>query len=312
MRNRWTGAFIAILLGAAATATTITARPSTDARLSTALKTTLSLPKGRDAANARGDTRAGRGGQGRGAAAAARPDRIAGHPNLNGIWQAINTANWNLEGHSASATAFWQLGAMFAIPPGQSVIVDNNGKIPYKPEGLKKRQENQAGWPKSDPEARCYMAGLPRATYMPYPFQIIQGEKDILFVYEYAGANRVVHMTNHTEAPVDSWMGWSNGKWEGDTLIIDVNGFNDESWFDRAGNHHSDALVVTERYSLASDGNHLNYEARIEDPKTFTRPWTIRMPLYRRLETNVQLLEYKCVEFSEELLYGDLKKKSSK
>jgi hypothetical protein len=247
---------------------------------------------------------------GRGRAQAARPDRIAGHPNLNGIWQAINTANWNLEDHSASATAFWQLGAMFAVPPGQSVIVDNNGAIPYTPEGLKKRKENQAGWPKSDPEARCYMPGLPRATYMPYPFQIVQGEKDILFVYEYAGATRTVHMINHTEAPVDSWMGWSNGKWDGDALVVEVNGFNDLSWFDRAGNHHSDALTVTERYSLAA-GGHLNYEARIEDPKTFTRPWTIRMPLYRRLEPNVQLLEYKCVEFSEELLYGDLKKKTS-
>ena len=272
MRNRLADAFIAIVLGSAATLTITAQQP----------------------------------------APAARPDRIAGRPNLNGLWQAINTANWNLESHSASATAFWQLGAMFAMPAGQSVIVDNNGAIPYTPEGLKKRQENQAGWPKSDPEAKCYMAGLPRATYMPYPFQIVQGEKDILFIYEYAGATRSVHMTNHSEAPVDSWMGWSNGKWDGDTLVIEVRGFNDLSWFDRAGNHHSDALAVTERYSLGPGGNHLNYEARIEDPKTFTRPWTIRMPLYRRLETNAQLLGYNCVEFSEELLYGEVKKKPSR
>jgi hypothetical protein len=232
---------------------------------------------------------------------------------LNGIYQAINTANWNLEDHSASATAFWQLGAMFAIPAGQSVITDNNGTIPYTPAGLKKRTENQAGWPKADPEAKCYMPGLPRANYMPYPFQIVQGNKDILFVYEYASSNRIVHMSNHTEAPVDSWMGWSNGKWDGDTLVIEAKGFNDLSWFDRAGNHHSDALTVTERYSImpGSGGNILNYTARIEDPKTFTRAWTIAMPLYRRVEPNVQLLEYKCVEFSEELLYGDLKKKTS-
>src|ERR1051326_2542328 len=166
----------------------------------------------------------------RGAAPAARPDQIARPPTRTGIWQAINPANWNLEGHSAAATPFTQLGALYAIPPGQTVIVDNDGKIPYTPEGLKKRQQNLAGWPKSDPEARCYMAGLPRATYMPYPFQIVQGEKDILFVYEYAGANRAVHMINHTESPVDSWMGWSNGRWEGDTLVIEVKGFNDESW----------------------------------------------------------------------------------
>jgi len=286
MRNRFTDAFIAIVLGSVVTLPVMAQRAQQPAR---------------------------RGGAAAPAQAGAPTARtVRGRPNLNGIWQAINTANWNLEGHSASATAFWQLGALFAVPAGQSVIVDNNGTIPYTPEGLKKRQENQAGWPKSDPEAKCYMAGLPRATYMPYPFQIVQGEKDILFIYEYAGANRSVHMTNHTEAPVDTWMGWSNGKWDGDTLVIEVRGFNDLSWFDRAGNHHSDALTVTERYSLAPGGNNLNYEARIEDPKTFTRPWTIRMPLYRRLETNVQLLEYKCVEFSEELLYGDVKKKPSK
>jgi hypothetical protein len=262
-------------------------------------------------------------GQGRGAAApaapgqarpAARPARIAGRPNLNGIWQAIGTAHWNLEDHSASAAPvyagtnlpFWQLGALYAVPAGQSVI--EGGTIPYLPAGLKQREENMKGWPKSDPEAKCYMPGIPRATYMPYPFQIVQGQRDILFVYEYASSNRIVHMSNHTEAPVDSWMGWSNGKWDGDTLVIEVNGFNDQTWFDRAGNHHTEALKVTERYSLNGD-NHLNYEARIEDPKTFSRPWTIRMPLYRRLDTNVQLLEFKCVEFSEELLYGDLKKK---
>jgi hypothetical protein len=255
----------------------------------------------------------GQGGRGAGAAApaaqarpVARPARIAGKPNLNGIWQAIGTAHWNLEDHSASATPFWQLGALYAVPAGQSVV--EGGTIPYLPAGLKKREENMAGWPKSDPEAKCYMPGIPRATYMPYPFQIVQGQRDILFVYEFASSNRIVHMSNHTEAPVDSWMGWSNGKLDGDTLVIEVNGFNDQTWFDRAGNHHTEALKVTERYSLQGD-NVLNYEALIEDPKTFSRPWRIRMPLYRRLEPNVQLLEFKCVEFSEELLYGDLKKK---
>ena len=299
MRNRLTGAVIAIAMAGVVTLT-LTAQQG---RQGGAAPAPAAPAQGRGAAPA----------QGRGAAPAgvpARPggDRIAGRPNLNGIYQAINTANWNLEDHSASATAFWQLGAIGAIPAGQTVIVDNNGTIPYNPAGLKKRAENQAGWPKSDPEAKCYMPGLPRATYMPYPFQIVQGQKDILFVYEYASSNRIVHMSNHTEAPVDSWMGWSNGKWDGDTLVIDVRGFNDQSWFDRAGNHHTEALVVTERYSRQGQ-NHLQYEARIEDPKTFTRPWTIRMPLYRRTEPNVQLLEFKCVEFSEELLYGDLKKK---
>jgi len=300
MRNRFTGALVATAMAAAVTLS-VTAD---QARQGGAAPPPAPAP----AAPAQGRGAAAPA-QGRGAAAPARPARIAGKPNMNGIWQAINTANWNLEDHSASATAFWQLGAIGAIPAGQSVIVDNNGTIPYTPAGLKKRQENQAGWPKTDPEAKCYMPGLPRANYMNFPYQIVQGQKDILFVYEYATSNRIVHMSNHTEAPVDSWMGWSNGKWEGDTLVIEAKGFNDLSWFDRAGNHHSDALTVIERYTMAGD-NVLNYEARIEDPKTFTRPWTIRMPLYRRLEPNVQLLEFKCVEFSEELLYGDLKKKS--
>ncbi len=256
------------------------------------------------------------GGQGgRGAAAPAqgrgtptpRPARIAGHPNLNGIWQSNNnSAFWNLEDHSASATPFWQLGAMFAIPAGQSII--DGGTIPYLPAAVKKRQENMAGWPKSDPEAKCYMPGIPRAHYMPYPFQIVQGQKDILFVYEYASANRIVHMSNPTESPVDSWMGWSNGKWEGDTLVIEVTGNNDQTWFDRSGNHHTEQLKVTERFTLQGD-NTLMYSATMEDPGTFSRPWTIRLPIHRRMEPNVQLLEFKCVEFSEELLYGDLKKK---
>ena len=301
MRYRITGAMVAM---AVAVAVSLTVMP-------------LAGQAGRGAQPAGGAAPAPAG-QGRGAApaqpagrgaAAARPATIAGKPNFNGVWQALGNAYWNLEDHSASGLSqFWQLGAIAAIPAGQSVV--EGGTIPYLPAGLKKRQENMAGWPKTDPEAKCYMPGIPRATYMPYPFQIVQGQKDILFVYEYASSNRIVHMINHTEPPVDSWMGWSDGKWDGDTLVIEVTANNDQTWFDRSGNHHSDQLKVTERYALAPGGNHINYSATIEDPRTFSRPWTIRMPLYRRMEQNVQLLEFKCVEFSEELLYGDLKKKT--
>ena len=199
----------------------------------------------------------------------------------------------------------WQMGAIGAIPAGMSVV--EGGTIPYKPAALKQRDANRAGLPKADPEAKCYMPGLPRATYMPYPFQIVQGQKDILFVYEYATSNRVVHMSNHTEAAVDSWMGWSNGKWEGDTLVIEVTGFNDQSWFDRAGNFHSDQLKVTERYTPMGE-NAIQYEATIEDPDTFTKPWKIAFPLYRRIERDAQLMEFKCVEFVEELMYGQWRK----
>jgi len=239
--------------------------------------------------------------------AAARAARIAGHPNLNGIYQAIGSQFWNLEDHPAQATAFWQLGAIGAIPAGTSVV--EGGSIPYKPAALKQRDENRAGWPKSDPEAKCYMPGIPRANYMPYPFQIVQGQNDILFVYEFATASRIIHMSNHQEAPLDSWMGWANGRWEGDTLVIENSAFNDQTWFDRAGNFHSNALKVTERFTRV--GENLQYEATIDDPDTFTKPWTIRMPLYGRVEKNAHLLEFKCVEFSEQLLYGDLRKKTN-
>ena len=239
------------------------------------------------------------------------PRTADGKPNLNGIWQAMNTANWNIEAHQAAMGPITELGAAGSIPAGAGIV--DGGEIPYKPEALAKRRENGANYLKLDPEIRCYLPGVPRAMYQPFPFQIIQSPKHVMFVHEFANAVRTVYMTDQVEAPFDSWMGWSNGKWEGETLVIDTTGFNGKTWFDRAGNHHSDALTVTERYSImpGSGGNVLNYTARIEDPKTFTRPWTISMPLYRRVEPNVQLLEYKCVEFSEELLYGDLKKKTS-
>lgn len=241
-----------------------------------------------------------------GVSAQEMPAPVDGKPNFNGVWQAIGTAHWNLEGHSAAALpAFWQLGAIGAIPPGQSVV--EGGNIPYLPEALAAREQNRAGWPANDPEAKCYQPGIPRANYLPYPFRIVQGVGDILFAYEFASANRVVHMEEFVPSPIESYMGWSNGHWEGDTLVIEVTDFNGLTWFDRAGNHHSNALKVTERYTLAGP-DHIDYSATIEDPNTFSRPWTISMPLYRRVESNAQVLEYKCVEFAEELLYGHLKK----
>jgi hypothetical protein len=240
-----------------------------------------------------------------------RPERIGGKPNLNGIWQAVNEAHWNLEGHSAEALGEFsqKMGAIAAIPAGQSVVV--SGQIPYLPEALAKRAENRAGWPASDPEAKCYMPGIPRATYMPYPFQIVQGEGDtILFSYTFANANRPIFMRDHQRAPVDLWMGRSNGAWDGDTLVIEVNSNIENTWLDRAGNHHGAAMIVTERYTLV-DEHVMQYEATIEDPETFSRPWTIRMPLYRRAEADARLLEFNCVKFSEQLLYGEFMSKDA-
>jgi len=231
-----------------------------------------------------------------------------GRPDLNGIWQAVGTAHWNLQDHQARGGPVLELGATFAIPAGLGVVEGN--EIPYQPWAAARQKENYDNWLARDPEVKCYLPGLPRATYMPYPFQILQtGTSDILMAYEYASASRVITMGEAEPPPVDSWMGQSVGRWEGDTLVVDVTGFNDQTWFDRAGNFHSEALHLVERFTPVH-ADLLDYRVTIEDPKVFTRPWTIQVPLYRRRDAVVQLLEFKCVEFVEELMYGHLRKKT--
>ena len=238
--------------------------------------------------------------------AAHTPD---GKPDLNGVWQAVNTANWDLQDHPARPGPP-QLGAIGAVPAGIGVVEGN--VIPYQPWAAEQKQTNYERRWTDDPELKCYFPGVPRATYLPYPFQIVQGSTTILISYEYAKAVRTVHMDYPRENSelIETWMGTSNGHWEGETLVVDVRGFNDQTWFDRAGNFHSEALHVVERYT-PMNANALLYEATIEDPKVFTRPWKISMPLYRRLEKNAQLLEFKCVEFAEEFMYGHLRKKAA-
>src|SRR5215471_18548225 len=224
------------------------------------------------------------------------PRTADGKPNLNGVWQALNTANWDLQTHAARPGPV-ALGAAGAAPAGIGVVEGND--IPYLPAAAAKKKENFANRLTADPEIKCYLPGVPRATYLPYPFQIVQTPKYVLMAYEYAGATRTIYMDSAPPSPDDSWMGRSVAHFEGNTLVVDVTGLNDRTWFDRSGNFHSDALHVVERYTpLTSDA--LNYEATIEDPKVFSRPWKISMPLYRRLEKNAQLLEFKCVEFRSE------------
>jgi hypothetical protein len=232
-----------------------------------------------------------------------------GRPNLNGIYQAINEGNWNIEAHSAGPGTEPRLGAINAIPPGIGIV--EGGAIPYRPEALAKRDENFKQRQTADPEARCYRLGVPRAMYAPYPFQIIQGTDQIMMAFGFAQGLRTIYMTDHKESPADTWMGWSNGRWEGETLVIETTGFNGQSWFDRAGNYQTEGMKVTERISARS-ADTLNYEATIENPKLYTRPWKISFPLYRRVERNAQLLEFKCIEYSEEILYGHLRKQPVK
>jgi hypothetical protein len=236
-----------------------------------------------------------------------KPRRLAdGKPDFNGIWEAMNTANWDILAHEAKAGPVVALGAAFSEPAGTGVV--EGGEIPYQPWAVAKKKENGTNWVKLDPEVKCYMPGVPRATYMPYPFQIVQSANTIVIAYEFASANRIVRMNTKATSPAESWMGWSVGRWEGNTLVIDVTDFNDQTWFARAGDFHSGSLHVVERYT-ATGPNSLNYEASIDDPKVFTRPWKMSMPLYRHLEKNARVLEYKCVPFVEELMYGNLRKK---
>ena len=257
------------------------------------------------------------------------PRTAGGVPDLNGIWQALNTANYDVQAHAARpalalipaaprsgipgltrathvelpAPDVRALGAVGGVPAGAGVVEGN--EIPYQPWALAKKKENADHWLERDPEIKCFMPGVPRATYMPYPFQILQSANTILIAYEFAGATRTIHMNKVGDSPSPTWMGWSRGRWDGNTLVVDVTDFNEETWFDRAGNFHSDALHVVERYTRVGP-DHLMYEVTIDDPKVFTRPWKMRMPLYRRLDMDAQIREYKCVEFVEQLLYGHL------
>jgi hypothetical protein len=237
------------------------------------------------------------------AGAATAQSRGSARPDLSGIWQALDTANWELEAHAAEPGPVASLGALLAVPPGPGVVVD--GEIPYLPAALEQRNKNRERRWVDDPERKCYMPGVPRANYLPYPFQIVQGTDTVLITYEFADAMRIVHMTDPGPAPDYSWMGWNVGRWDGNTLVVDVTFQRDDTWLDRSGNYHSDELHVVERYTLRSP-DVLMYEATIEDPKVFSRPWTIRLPLYRQVADNAQLMDFKCIPFVEDVLYSEI------
>ena len=255
---------------------------------------------------------------------AGRPARVEGRPNFSGIWQANNEAHWDLQAHEARAGAVMQqgvypfeyarvpaapvvaLGAAGGVP-GSLGVVQGDGEIPYKPEALARKKENAANWIDRDPELKCFLPGIPRAMYMPYPFEITQSTNKVHMAYAFASTARTIHLDTVDDPPAEGWMGHSVGRWEGDTLVVDVSNFNDKAWFDRAGNFHSDALHLVERFTLMTP-DIIRYEVTIEDPNVFTRPWQIAMPLYRRVEPNMQLLEYRCTEFVEEFFYGGVRK----
>ena len=252
-------------------------------------------------------------------AAGAMP-RTGGKPDFSGVWQANNTANWDLQTHAARpmvaqpgflpntmvlAAPVVGLGTIGWVPAGLGVV--DGEEIPYQPWAAARKKENLEHWMDRDPEIKCFQPGIPRAMYMPYPLQIVQSHTKVNMVFEFANAERTIHLNKMDPYPNVGFMGYSLGRWEGDTLVVDVTQFTDATWFDRSGNFHSDALKVTERFTPGGR-DVLRYEATIEDPQVFTRPWKIRMPLYRRLEPNAQLLDFRCVSMVEETMYGHLRK----
>ena len=213
------------------------------------------------------------------------PRTSDGQPDLNGIWQVLSTAAWDIRAHNAQD----------GVPAGLSVV--EGDLIPYQPWAATQQQENYANRLTEDPVRKCFLPGVPRVTYLPYPFRILQTPDHVVMTYEFAHAVRIIYTDGSPHPlPNDFWMGDSRGHWDGDTLVVDTTHFNGRTWFDAAGNFHSDALHVVERYTPTSVF-HLDYVVTIEDPNVFTRSWTMRMPLYRRMEEGLQLLDYDCVDF---------------
>ena len=224
--------------------------------------------------------------------AAAIPRTADGRPDLSGIWQVLSTASWDIQDHAAQK----------GVPGGPGIVVGN--EIPYQPWALAKKKENYDRRAELDPENKCYLPGVPRLMYMPFPFQIVQTPNELTMLFEYVHAVRFIFTngTPHPRGPIEWWLGDSRGRWEGDTLVVDVVHFNDATWFDRAGNFHSEALHLVERYTPL-DADHIQYDVTVEDPKVFTRPWNMSTILYRRRERNVQLFDYECYAFDFEKYY---------
>jgi hypothetical protein len=246
--------------------------------------------------------------------------RVGTRPDFSGVWQANNTANWDLQTHGTRpmvaqpgflpnsvvlAAPVLALGAAGWVPAGIGVV--EGEEIPYQPWAAKRKQENLDNWIDRDPELKCFHPGVPRAMYMPFPFQIVQSHTKMNMVFEFANAERTIHLTKMDPYPNIGFMGYSVGRWEKDVLVATSDSFTDATWFDRAGNFHSEALKTVERF-IPMTRDAFRYEVTIEDPQVFTKPWRISMPIYRRLEPNAQLVEFRCVPMVEETMYGHVRK----
>jgi len=216
------------------------------------------------------------------------PPRLAdGRPDFRGIWQARETAYINIEGHRAEA----------GLRASPSIVVDPaDGRIPYLPGALKQRDKNYERRATADPAINCFQAGVPRATFLPTPFQIFQSVGHLAIVYTDNHSYRIVLDSSipHDDG-IDFFMGDSRGHWEGDTLVVDVTDLGDQTWLDAAGNYHSDQLHVVERYTLLGPDT-MKYEATLADAMVYARPWTLRLLLYRDKKPGAQIVEDECID----------------
>lgn len=214
-----------------------------------------------------------------------------GHPDFTGIWQVMTTAAWDLEPHIAQP----------GVPAGVGVV--EGDRIPYTPAALARKKNNYDDRDNLDPDNKCFLPGVPRIMYEPFPFQIVQTPSVVTMLFEYVHAVRYLFMnTPHPPGSIEWWMGDSRAKWEGDTLVVDVKDFNADTWFDKAGNFHTENMHLVERYSM-TDRDHIAYEVTVEDPAVFTAPWKMRMTFYRHNEPNLRLLEYECYSFDGPEIY---------
>jgi hypothetical protein len=215
-----------------------------------------------------------------------------GKPDLSGIWQTLSSADYGLEPHGNRTDA----------PPGAGVV--EGGVIPYTAAALIQRAKNFEARATADPRTRCFILGTPRGIYGAEPFQIFQRPRDLTLVFQFGHAVRTIHTngTRHPKGPIGFWMGDSRASWEGDTLVVDVTDFVGETWLDRAGNFHSEMLHVVERWTLL-DANTIEYRATLEDPRVFTRPWSLAVILHRHREPGFQLIENYCYTLDYDKYY---------
>ena len=220
------------------------------------------------------------------------PRTADGRPDFSGIWQTLSAADYDLEPHSGRTDA----------PPGPGIV--EGQFIPYRAEALQRRQKNFEARASDDPRTKCFTLGTPRGIYSPDPFQIFQRSRDLTLVFQFGHSVRTIHTnaTEHPKGPIGFWLGDSRGRWDGDTLVVDVADFNGETWLDRAGNFHSDQLHLVERWTFL-DANTIQYNATLDDPTVYTRPWTLDAILHRHREPGFQLIENYCFTLDYDKFY---------